>query len=201
MQTDLSPPTIRITNHRYDIYGPIHKGLRAFMQDTLYRVGCVDTTDARALGATLEQLRSLLDTCEGHLEHENRFVHPALEARRPGGSARTADDHVGHERAIGELRARAEDVEHAADYGETAVVERLVQALYLALSQFVAENYEHMHYEETENGRLLWAHYTDDELRDLEQTIIAAATPEQLATNLRWMLPALTPSERRAKGR
>jgi hypothetical protein len=181
---------------RHDLYGPIHKGLRAFMQDTLYRVGCLDVGDAAALGATLGQLRGLLAMCQTHLEHENRFVHTALEARLTGASSRTADDHVGHERAIAELSALADDVEHAAAHGETLLAERLARSLYLVLSCFVAENYEHMHYEETENGRLLWALYTDAELREIEDAIVASVSQEQFAMTMRWMLPALTPAER-----
>ncbi len=78
---------------RYNIYLGIHKAIRGFMCDTLCRVGRVDVDDADELAATLTQLDALLVLCTGHIEHENDFLHSAIEARAPAGSARTASDH------------------------------------------------------------------------------------------------------------
>ena len=50
--------------------------------------------------------------------------------------------------------------------------------------------------EETENNARLWNAYTDDELRTLNGAILAWETPEQLAYGLRWLVQALSPSER-----
>ena len=76
---------------RYNPYLGIHKAIRSFMCDTLCRVGRVDVDDE--LAATLAQLDTLLVLCTGHIEHENDFLHSAIEARAPAGSARTASDH------------------------------------------------------------------------------------------------------------
>ena len=46
---------------------------------------------------------SLLELCHGHVEHENGFVHQAMEARRPGSSHSIAAQHVDHERHIRHL--------------------------------------------------------------------------------------------------
>jgi hypothetical protein len=79
---------------RFDIYGLIHKALRADMGETLTAVGRMDALDDGETSATLARVRSLLALARAHLEHENDFVHQALEARRPGSSAATAQDHV-----------------------------------------------------------------------------------------------------------
>jgi len=181
---------------RHDPYGAIHKGLRSFMQDTLFHVGSMDVGDPSSTSAALARTRALLTMCRNHLEHENRLVHPAIEARLPGGAARTRMEHEGHERSIALLETRVHDLEHAAAEGEISLAERLAKAFYLELSRFVAENLEHMHVEETENTRHLWALYSDDELRQIQGAIIASETPEQIAQSFRWMLPALSPSER-----
>ena len=83
---------------RVDLYRPIHKALRAFMADTLVAVGSMDTNDDSEVEATLERARSLLELLTLHLEEENRFVHPAMEARRPGSASEAAHDHIEHER-------------------------------------------------------------------------------------------------------
>ena len=50
---------------------------------------------------------------------------------------------------------------------------RYTAVLVVALALFIAENFEHMHYEETEHNAVLWAHYTDAELAELPDTVFA----------------------------
>jgi len=50
------------------------------MSDTLCKLGAADWADAEDAEAALAQLRNLLALCVVHLDDENRFVHPALEA-------------------------------------------------------------------------------------------------------------------------
>ena len=55
-----------------------------------------------------------------------------------------------------------------------------------------------MHEEETVHNRVLWAAYSDAELRALEDAIRAHHPAPAMARALRWMLPALAPAERAA---
>ena len=177
---------------RHDMYAGVHKGLRAFMGDTLAVVGRMDPADEHDVAAALGQARSLLAICASHLEHENRFVHAAMEARRPGSSARTGEDHVGHEEAIDELTAEIGAFQRATGAARTAAAHRL----YLRLAAFVAENLAHMHVEETANNAVLWACYTDDELLAIEHMLVAAIPPQKMGAFLRWMLPSISHAER-----
>ncbi len=131
-----------------------------------------------------------------HLRHENLFLHPALEQKSLGSSAATALEHEGHEQAFLELQRLLESVEGSFARGGGAELESLTKQLYLNLSFFVAENLAHMYREETETTKLLWRHYSDDELRRIEGAIVASESPEELAVGIRWMLPSLTPKER-----
>jgi iron-sulfur cluster repair protein YtfE (RIC family) len=177
---------------RFDIYGRIHKALRAFMADTLVRMGRADTHDEADLRAALAQLHALLDACEAHLGKENDYVHPAMEARAPGSAGRIAHEHVEHVAAIDNLRAMANRLATLPlpARGEFA------RGLYQRLALFVAENYEHMHVEETEHNAVLWAHYTDAELLAIEEGIVASLPPETMDLVARWMLPNINVAER-----
>jgi hypothetical protein len=177
---------------RHDLYAAVHKGLRSCMGETLAAVGRMDPADATDVAAALGQLRGLLELCSFHLEHENRFLHPALEARSPGASARTGEDHIGHEEAIDELTAEIGAVERAAAGARPAAAHRL----YLRLARFVAENLEHMHVEETANNAVLWSCYTDAELLGIERALIGAIPPPKMAAFLRWMIPAMSHDQR-----
>jgi hypothetical protein len=185
-------PTAAAAAPRVDLYAPIHKALRHFMTDTLHRVGRVDVFDAEDMAATLGQLEALLDQCLRHIHHENEFVHTAMEARQPRGASRTADDHLEHFESIDALRADATAL-RAAPEGERMT---LALRLYRHLALFVAENFQHMHFEETHNNSVLWAHYSDAELIDLHHRLVATLPPAENLQVARWMVPALSPAER-----
>jgi len=181
---------------RHDVYGLIHKGLRAFMLDSLSRLGRVDVDSPASFSGAVAHTRALLGKLSEHLSHEDTFLHSALEARAPGTAAVTAIEHADHQKAFVELEQLLQACEQAFDRGRRAELEPLTKQLYLNLSFFVAENLAHMHREETETSKILWRLYSDDELRAIEGKIVASETPEQLAVGMRWMLPSLTPKER-----
>jgi len=179
---------------RHDLYAGIHKALRHFMLDTLMRVGCLETRDAAETGAVLGQVEALLAQCGGHLRHENDFIHPALEDCRPGSAARVAADHVDHVEHIASLRTDVRRLRAAPPEMRAAEALRL----YRHLALFVAENFQHMHHEETVHNATLWAHYTDDELGALHGRLVASLAPQEMFDAARWMIPAMNPSERAA---
>jgi hypothetical protein len=174
---------------RPDLYGPVHKGLRALMFDTLTRLGRCDAGDAPELAQVLAAARTLLWVCERHLHHENVVVHAAMESRRPGSSAPTADDHAGHADAIAALRAQVDATEAVAP----ALRARALHRLYL---RFVAENLEHMEVEETHNAWTLRDAFDDAELGRIHDRILESIPPEEMALFMRWILAAVSHGER-----
>ena len=174
---------------RYDAYAFIHKGLRAFMAHTLVRTGRLDVHDPAELAEVCEELRALLTICRHHLHNENTFVHPAIAARAPGACERVEHEHIEHEAAIDELEGMIDTLP-----GDAGALRRL----YLRLSAFVAENFEHMQHEETHMNAALWATHSDEEIIAIEQRIVASHQPQEMMLAMRWMLPHLSPDERSA---
>ena len=179
------------TPPRFNMYRFIHKALRAFMTDTLLRVGRLDVNDADEVGATLGQLYELLHFCRAHVAHENTFLHPAMEARDPGSASRIAGEHVHHEDDIDLLLGRIETF-----YATRGDRRGVAARLYDELALFVGDNFEHMDYEEREHNAVLWAHYTDAELVAIHDALVASIPPEGNACALRWMITALNHDER-----
>lgn len=177
---------------RIDLYAAVHKGLRACMAHVLVETGRMDTTDDDDTAHVLESVRHLLMLCRTHLEHEDTFVHGAMEARRPGSAATTLGDHEHHKWSFTEIENAARTVEESAGEARRLAARRL----YALLARFVAENYEHMHVEETQNNAVLWAEYTDAELLGIKGRLILAIPPEANMAFLRWMAPSLSPFER-----
>src|SRR6185295_14238774 len=188
----LTPAAATLVAPRYDIYAPIHKAARAFMTDTLGRAGRLDVADGADMDAALGQLEALLAFCETHLQHENEFLHTAIEAREPGSARRIAGEHQEHLETIAALREDARQLRAAAPVQRAPLALRL----YRHLALFVAENFEHMHIEETVHNAALWANYSDAELHALHGRLKASIPPQEMLDTLRWLVPALSPAER-----
>ncbi|HJV69946.1 hypothetical protein [Ideonella sp.] len=188
----MSRPTEQaVAGPRLDLYRPIHKALRVAMFDTLRRLGAMDVDDPEELEGSLGQAEQLLALLAGHLKHENDFLHTAIEARRPCSAQRSADEHRDHLESIGTLTDELAALRQA----PAAERARLAHRLYQHLGLFVAENLEHMQFEETQNNAALWALYSDAELAALHGRLSASIEPRELMQALGWMAHALNAAE------
>ena len=176
----------------HDFYGPIHKGLRLALGQLLARLGSVELRDSAAVAGLLADLRAQLALSAAHLQHEDNYVHGALEQRAPGLSDALEDQHHRHRETFAELEALAAALETAEPDGRAAAA----RALYLRFSQFVAEDFEHMADEETRILPLLQQLFSDAELIEIEASILAATGPEEMIATGRMILPAMRPDER-----
>ncbi|MFT3816668.1 MAG: hypothetical protein QM750_03410 [Rubrivivax sp.] len=176
---------------RLDLYAGIHKAWRRFLMDTLVRVGRLDVDDDAEREQVCAQVQSLMQAMRGHLQHENEFIHAAIEVRCPGGARTTAADHEQHVDAIADLDDEAQALRHARPAQRAA----LAQRLYRHLAAFVAHNLEHMAVEESANNALLWSLYGDDELAALHDRLLATIGFDEMALTLRWMAASLSPQE------
>ncbi len=174
---------------RLDLYAHIHKAMRLFMTDTLQQLSRLDVDDADELTTVLAQLEALLDAADHHVQRENEFMHPLIEARCAGVSAGIAAEHVEHLAAIAALRVDA--LALRALPSPTSA-----HRLYQRFAEFVADNFEHMAVEESRHNQALWAAYSDAELHEIHGRILASIGPREMSEVLRWMVPALTPAER-----
>jgi len=187
-------PVLQTTPGRPELYTPVHKGLRAAMSDALLAVGRLDADDATEVSEVLARVRGLLALCRDHLEHEERAIHTAMEARCPGSAAQTASDHREHLVSFIALEAAVQVIEQAPARERAGPVLRL----YRQLAVFVGENFLHMHVEETENTSILWQTHSDPDLAEIHRSIVSVIPPERMAAYMRWMVPYQNPAERAA---
>lgn len=160
---------------RYDFYGPIHRGLRLRLAETLILLGQTDPRDevavARAVKAVRDQLRFNAD----HLRHEDEHIHPPIGKAedRTAGMLQIAHEH--HRLSMKELLALCDRIAEA-PRGER---EWLVRALYLGFSAFMADDLIHMHNEETVVLPRLQHIFDDAELEAMEHAIVASLSPDE----------------------
>ncbi|AJY47642.1 hemerythrin domain-containing protein [Martelella endophytica] len=178
---------------RYDFYGAVHKGLRRAQCNMLAAVGTADFADAQQTDALLDEFRRLLGLAAAHVVHEDATVHIALRSLSLPTDL-IDEQHDDHRAAFLAFDALADRVENA----EGPARLEAGRALYLAFAAYVADDFAHMHEEETVVMPLLWQHFTDAELLDMEMRIIGSMSPEENMAFTRIMVPAMAPAERRA---
>lgn len=178
--------------NRLHLYTTIHKALRARMGQVLVGVGQMDAGDDGHCREVVADVEQLLYVMHGHLETENAFLHPAIEARHPGALTEIVADHAAQELVIERLRQHAQAI-LALSGGERAA---FCLNFYRELAVFVADNLTHMQEEEHQNQQLLWSAYSDAELHEIHGAILASLPPEKMTVILPWMISAISHAER-----
>jgi hypothetical protein len=176
---------------RYDLYGPIHKGLRRAQGEMLTRLGMADFADPESLGL-LGDLRRLLDLGAAHIGHEEAHIHGAMvkaEANRVDLLERQHESHC-------ETHVRLEALIRAIEQADPAQRPALGRRLYLVFGVHLAHDLLHMFEEETVAAPTLWATLTDAQIAAMEHAIISSLPPEKNMAFLNLMIPAVNRDER-----
>ncbi|MCC6406931.1 MAG: hemerythrin domain-containing protein [Planctomycetes bacterium] len=177
---------------RLDLYGPVHKGLRALLFDTAAHVARTEFASAEETVAALTAVRRARHFLEGHIEHEDHDVMPVIARLAPELFADLEADHArvtGLEQELDRIVERVEAA-HAAE--RVALGRKLCERF----TRLVAEHVIHMEREESQANRVLWAHLGDGELAALEGKIVGSIPADELAGWLTLMLPATNLGER-----
>ena len=113
-----------------------------------------------------------------HAEHEETFVHPALESRVPGITKSFAQNHKDDERLFDRLQELGSQIEAVGDNDQRVA---LGNQLYSILNTYIGDYLSHLGREDAELEQALWDHFTDQELADIDHQIIGSVPPERMA--------------------
>ena len=178
---------------RVDLYRAPHKGLRYLLANLLLRMGSASFEEPGDARAVIDELEAALWACDGHIEHEDRHVRPALAERAPTAIATLDAEHADHAHQVAELRALSSALAAAGTPEERRVVGDM---LYLHFSVFVAETLAHMAYEERVVQPLLDRLLSIEELGAIHVAIVSSIPPPEMITFLRSMVPGANRAER-----
>lgn len=179
--------------NRFDLYTTIHKGVRRALFETALTVAATDFSDATQSAITCSGVRRLIDFLDEHAAHEDDAILPELVRCAPELHADMRSEHTKLDGLQREIAALVERIPDAAQGERIALGQRLE----LRLGRLVAAHLNHLCVEETEVNRMLWAHYSDAQLLEIQNRIVASISPERLAEWYSLTLPALNLRERR----
>lgn len=179
---------------RFELFTPVHKGLRAALFETGALLARTDFSGAEEAARAARAVERVVAFLEEHAAHEDAVVLPVVEGLSPELAVALREDHAridGLERELDGLAAR---LPGATEAERVAIGVRLHDRFGIV----VAEHLRHMQREEHEVQRLLWAHRSDADLRALHGRILGRIARPRSAEWLELILPALSVPERAA---
>jgi hypothetical protein len=181
-------------DNQIDLYTGIHKGQRVRFFTISKEAGTIDFADQNAMDRLQEELESFREHMRLHAALEEKFIHPLLSERVPGGSRKLEEDHRIMHQQLDDLVAHFKGVK--AKSSDFEKQQELVLEFYRAWNRFTAFYFMHIDYEEEHVQPSLWKLCTNMELEETFRLILANQTPKELMGNLELMLPAISLSEK-----
>jgi hypothetical protein len=177
---------------RYNIFYQVHKGLRALLYETAIQIQQTDFINDEETELVLEQVKNLVELFDKHAHTEDTFVFAAVQVYEPSVVDAFEQEHV-KDHALGENLNRQLAAFSNALPGDDRMLTG--QLLYKAFIDFTIFNLEHMAKEEDIINKILWNHYTDDELKGITAEIIANIPLAQMMLFTQWMMRGLSNQE------
>ena len=181
-------------SQRFDLFTPMHKGLRAMLFDLATDAARIDMASEIAVDLLVERVLRVLAFLDEHARHEEVHLMPAVRAAAPELSRRLADDRIVIAAAHSEVELCADDLELAAPDQRREVCAQLVRLLNLLIVQYLA----HMGRKEVEANAALWATHTDEQLAALQRRQVSSIPPERYTQWMLVIVPAVDPVDRRS---
>ncbi len=177
-----------------DLYIDAHKGQRLKFSMISKAAGTLEINSQEALTSLENEIISFREHMYLHASHEEKFIHPLLSEKVPGGANKLNEDHrIMHQQfdaivaCFEEIRKKPTDFEKLQD---------IAQEFYLAWNRFSSFYLSHIDYEEEQAMPTLRKLCTYDELMEARGKILGGQDPKSMMYSLEMMLPALSPNER-----
>ncbi len=177
-----------------DLYIDAHKGQRLRFSMISKAAGTLDINNQEALTSLENEILSFQEHMFLHASHEEKFIHPLLSERVPGGENRLNEDHRTMHRQFDELVACFGEMKKKPTDFEK--LQEIAQEFYLAWNRFMSFYLNHIDYEEEYAMPTLRNLCTYDELVDARGKILGNQEPKSMMYSLEMILPALNPTER-----
>ncbi len=176
---------------RYNVFNQIHKGLRGMLYDTATRLQQTDFTQPEA-AKRIDQLEEVLHFFDEHAENEDNFILPHIRKHNAQLIDELEQDHDIDHRLTQTL---FEQIREWRTSTSAAQKQAIGQRLLFAFTEFIAFNLYHMNKEENVLMYLLWKHYSDGEIRQMEGEILKSIPPQTLMAESRWMMRSINDTE------
>ena len=173
---------------RVNIYGFPHKGLRNGLGKLAFKLGATDVNNPAQVKEVVELAEELSVLLQLHLNAEEDYVLPPLEAKVPGSTQHNHEDHE-------EMKRLEHEMIDAIKVLETSPSIPALNEAYDKVNLFIREYLRHMAEEEGEMNEIIWNNFEDEQILQWQGQILSKLTPEQFFSWFKYIIPALQPHE------
>ena len=185
-------PPLALVPVVHDLYRDIHKGIRAELFAVTAEAGRLDPADRLDRAALATHVVDVVSLLVSHAQHEDGAVQPVLVTELPALAERVEYEHQALEAWMERLEAMATDAATAAD-GDAR---HPIHQTYLELGAFTSAYLAHQDIEERVIMPALAAAVGPEAVMAIQGAIISAIPPQEMATSLALMLPAMNVDNR-----
>ena len=177
---------------RFNPFNLMHKALRALLYETALQLQQTHFADHAAAQSSLQKIELVLHQFEQHAHNENTYLLPAIVYYNPW----LADEFAKEQEAIENLSAQLQHLVNIFRATKLAEEKQFAgSAISKAFTTFLIGNLQQMAKEELVLNQALWQHYTDAEIMQLNQTIMANIPAEEKAMTAQWMMRGINNQE------
>ena len=180
-----------MTQPRHCTYRATHKAMRHLLFSASHQVGVTDFADDAVTEETLETIDTLIFALWEHRVREDASIHPPLESRAPGVTARFAEDHEEDQALSAEIEQLAAQIRNARGEQRVALGIRLHERLNAYIGIYLG----HLYREETELQQALWDNFTEEELLAMTRELVATIPPDRNGYLLKVMCSSCGPDD------
>jgi hypothetical protein len=180
-----------MTEPKHSTYRATHKAMRHLLFSASHQVGVTDFADDGVTAETMETVDALIFVLWEHRTREDASIHPPLESRVPGVTARFAEDHEEDEALSAEIGQIVAQIRNARGDERVALGIRLDQRLNAYIGIYLG----HLYREETELQQALWDNFTEEELLAMTRDLVATIPPDRRGYLLKVMCSSCGPDD------
>ena len=177
---------------RYNIFFPIHKGLRAMLYETALCLQQTSFTDTEDAEETLQKMQEVIHLFKKHAHTEDNYILPAIAAYEPSVVTCFEEEHDEDLKLAQDLESVLLSFKSA--YTDDAK-QKCGEGLTNVFAQFVTFNLTHMAKEERLINEILWRYYSDAELHGITKQIMAVIQPSEMLEYSKWMIRGMNNEE------
>ena len=177
---------------RPELYAMVHKALRTRLFDLNVELARCDFADADQLKIARSTYQRTVGFLREHHEHEEKIAEPVFQERCP---SLVEANRTQHEEIEAKL-ARLDGLIAELDAPQAAMRAEIGKRLVRGYDDFLAAYLAHMQHEETVIQKVLWEHFSDEELVGVQGRIQGSIPPARFAEWLEIILPAVNLDER-----
>ncbi|UYQ93644.1 hypothetical protein MKQ68_00830 [Chitinophaga horti] len=179
-------------NSRYNVFNQLHKGVRAMLYHLATLIQQTDFGRDEQAIAVLAELEALLLRLQRLHQLEDRFVIPAVQVYHASLAEDFKQEHLTADAQRADLSEQVAQWRIAKD--EAGRVKAGMRIFY-DFNEMIAFTLYHMNKEEKVLNKVLWSHYPDNAIMQLESAMLGAVSPCYLLEESRWMLRAINDAE------